>query len=110
MGHADPDPVVVQHQHVVVVQPSPAGHDLLDPELEAAGRLGGGGRAALLHELPVDDLAQLAQALGVVGVHLGSSPCGGTGTKSTLVGAHGSPGHRAERAATGPPTVGTCTG
>jgi hypothetical protein len=34
----------------------------------------------------------------------------GTGTKSTLDGTHGSPGHRAERAATGPPTVGTCTG
>jgi hypothetical protein len=33
-----------------------------------------------------------------------------TGTKSTLAGTHGSPDHRAERAATGPPTVGTCTG
>jgi hypothetical protein len=110
MGHADPDPVGVQHQHVLVVQPSPAGHDLLDPELEPAGGLGRCGRPALLHELPVDDLAQLAQALGVVGLHGRSSCCGGTGTKSTLVGTHGSPVHRAERAATGPPTVGTCTG
>ena len=84
MGHADPDPVLVQDQHVLVVQASPAGQHLLDPELEAAGGLGGRGRAALLHELPVDDLPELPQALGVVGLHDRSLRCCGTGTKSTL--------------------------
>ena len=48
---------------------SPAGQDLLDPELEAPGGLGGRGRAALLHELAVDDLPELPQASGVVGLH-----------------------------------------
>jgi hypothetical protein len=65
---------------------------------------------ALLDELAVDDLPELPQALGVVGVHRSLLPLWGTGTKSTLDATHGSPGHRAERAATGPPTVGTCTG
>jgi hypothetical protein len=81
MGHADPDPVGVQDQDVLVVQPTPAGHDLLDPELETAGGLGGGRRAALLHELPVDDLAELAQALGVVGLHGRSRRCGVPGRR-----------------------------
>ena len=110
MGHPDPDPVPVQDQHMLVVQAPPAGQHLLDPDVEAAGGLGGRGRAPLLHELPVDDLPELPQALGVVGLHDRSPPLLGTGTKSTLDGTHGSPGHRAERAATGPPTVGTCTG
>jgi hypothetical protein len=81
VGHADPDPVVVQHQHVLVVQPPPAGQDLFDPELETAGRLGGGGRAALLHELPVDDLAERSQALDVVGLHGRSLRCGVPGRR-----------------------------
>ena len=75
MGHADPDPVGVQDQHVLVVQPPPAGQDLLDPDLETAGGLGRGRRAALLHELPVDDLAELAQTLGVVGLRHRSLRC-----------------------------------
>jgi hypothetical protein len=94
---------------MLVVQPPPAGQHLLDPELETAGRLGGGGRAALLDELPVDDLAERSQALDLVGLHGAPSAVAYRDEEyAELV--HGSPGHRAERAATGPPTVGTCTG
>jgi hypothetical protein len=46
MGHPDPDPVGVKDQHVLVVQAAPAGQHLLDPELQAAGGLGGRGRVS----------------------------------------------------------------
>ena len=44
MGHADPDPVLVQDQRVDVVEPSPAGQHLLDPDARAPGGLEAVGR------------------------------------------------------------------
>jgi hypothetical protein len=77
MGHADRHPVLVEHEHVLVVEAAPAGQHLLDTDPEAVGGLGCRRGVALLDELAVDDLPELPQALGVVGVHRSLLPLWG---------------------------------
>src|SRR4029453_13136124 len=62
------------------------------PHRQAPGGPGGAGRPSLLDELPVRDLPQLPQALGVVGLQRSLPSLWRTGTKSTLGGTHGGPG------------------
>ncbi len=110
VGHADPDPVLVQDQHVLVVQASPAGQDLLDPDAGGGGRPRRPSAGGPPPRTPGRRPAGAPAGAGCRRPPRSLPPLCRAGTKSTLDATHGSPGHRAERAATGPPTVGTCTG
>jgi hypothetical protein len=110
MGHADTDPVLVEDQRAAVVQAAPAGQHLLDTDLEAPGGLGRRRRVPLLHELPVDDLPELPQALLLVGLHGRSFRCAVPGRRVRWKRHTGARATGLRGRLSGPPTVGTCTG